>query len=386
MKKTSCFLLLGVLCCVFGPLRTVCAVEGRFPVQPGTDRLLFQQTAGELYLLTSRPISIALTTSIPRTNAFPQTVIDRYVIRSDEKQIQTDNHEALRTRWSTCWALAYPDQGEPALVATDIEGSNPLEPPNNPLARLWLLPATFDTPTPLPITMTPAAAMEEHAQFTKQGVSSRARVNGKFSFAKIDDLAVVPAGDAAWSCIGLSAGNEEAGVWVKPFTLLPMAWQRDGSVIKGPFVQMAAAPWKDGLLLATVDAASAVDIFQTPTRSSLDKAQRVNVVPSTTQWKHGEYLRKVLLATHGTFATLGLVVERVQPTKGVSGPTAVKRELRFYSYNFQDAKWEYALITVPLPGPIVDIALARDRTSFTYAYIYEEPDGLVGKIEQIPAP
>ena len=382
MKKYL-FITISAICLSLLSLQTALADERQLPLEPGTDRLILRQSPGGVELLTSRRIITTLTQPIRSINVFLQLAIERYAVSFGPTDVRISDHTSLRTKWFYHWTLIEPTTGNPLLVSSDMEGTDTLEQPNNPMARLWLLPVAFHPPAPVPATVNTDEARAEHKRIVAQGTVSYVRLNPQhddyMSYTRVDGLATVLAGDHAWTCVGLTA---EKALWTKVFTVNPSAWQQESSVIEGPFTQFAVTPLTTGMLVVAGDRTGAVEAFRAPTAGSLANATRSTIIPGT-RWAHGEYLRKIMVATRGDNAVLGLVVERLTREPGTYSPASRVSELRFWSYRAATTEWEPLTNIVPLTGPVVDMAMIMHEGVLKYAYIYlkdEMPVCVLGQI------
>lgn len=364
MKPTNLVLVSSVAVLIFGSMSI--AQEYCQRVESGTDRVQLCSTVSGPRMLVAMRRNVDLDTPIRHHRSVGQIFFRDMPLPWAAEDAKTITQDLAETHDFENWSILPSGLERYVLVASDMEGISPLELPNNPMARLWLVPITFGQETLNFGKIETATAIQKFRKMQAGSKITYVVLDEKSLFTKVESIVAIGNGNDAGVCVGLAPGK---AIWAKDFTLAPLAWAKGGGVLEGSYDEVSVAFAGKGLLVVGRSGASTVDCFWAQSATSLSKAKRQRLVSEKNR-KPNAQIRGVTLTASGGMCVLGLLMETQQNTVTVEAKEKEHQsyQLEIYACSTDGRAWKTGK-TIPLAGRVADLSLLIDGNKLLYAYL-----------------
>lgn len=364
MNHRACILAMGIILPITA--RGTMGKDYSLAVEPGTEWVQVYATTSGPMMLVARRTDVKLDPPVRGYHKIGRILFKHVPFPWAAEDEKVMSNAFARTRDFAYWSIFPSGLGKHVLVASDMEGTSPLDQPDNPIARLWLLPISFGRRTPVPTTMPATAAKREFWRIRGKSKISYVKLDKKHFYEKVRGVVAVSKGNNAGVCVGLTPRK---AIWAKEFTTAPLAWARGGGVLEGSFDSFSAAIVGKKLLVAASRGNGAVDCFWAQSVTSLSKARRQRLV-SQKDRNLGPRIRSMALTASAKMCVLGLLVETEQNTTTGEAKTEGQQtyQLETYACPTDGTAWKPGGV-IPLVGRVSDLSLLIAGNKLVYAYL-----------------
>jgi hypothetical protein len=287
-------------------LSQTAAEETAVQTEPNVERVTFYETtSGPGLLIASRQES-KLEPSIRRLTTVEHLQLKLADLGVEKGDI-TQSLTGAETNGFEHWDLANISKKELLLVGSDIEGMSPFEDPNNPMVRLWLVPVSLGPLPKAPKKVSNSDMINAHLKTRR--TASILRLILDEVIPSVEGLSIAVGHAGTGFCVGRTKGK---GIWIKEFSLNPLAWREGGEVlVEGSFVNLAATMSKDTLVIAAIDNFGAVKVFSkefiVKDLKNVTPSERI-ILPATGN-EEKKVVKEIVLTSSNKGAILGVLTD-----------------------------------------------------------------------------
>lgn len=286
----------------------------------------------KLLIRDNKPILVAATQRSvgikgDRLQDMPLVSATCYHLNVDNAKLTTSMLGHLQFHAFDMWVLSSLDPNSAHIIGYDVEGTNPLEPPNNPMGRLTVAVCDFSKEEPGTQETTADVAREAfRSKYAKAG--QRTYIRGKgilFESARNIDATTWNGGSGM--CLGIT--NKE-GVWAKAFSPSDLKWDKELGFVKGEYVDVAVVSVKSAIGILTADRTGRIGYRSIKSATGLADSKD-DTVAKAASWKDGEHPVRVAVSADGEDVIAGIVLEKQgEAAKNTAGKTQAVKRLVIY--------------------------------------------------------
>lgn len=288
--------------------------------------------AMKLTMRDGKPIVVASTPDIvsvkgDHTKGVPQVSVACYKLNVDNTKLSTSVLGYFDLYAFDIWVLSNLYANNAHVIAYDVEGTNPLEPPNNPMGRLTIAVSHLSKKEPESKESTDGIARRTfRSKYAKAG--QRTYIRGKgimFESAKNIDSAMWNRNSGL--CVGIT---NKRGLWAKAFNASALKWDKKLGFVKGEYVDVAVVATKDTIGILTADRTGRIGYRSI--KSAADFADsKDEMVAKTGNWKNGEHPVRVAVSADSENIIAAVVLEKgARATQNTAGKKEAVKQLVIY--------------------------------------------------------
>jgi hypothetical protein len=273
-----------------------------------------------------------------RVKDLSQMAATCYHVQVDGAKLGTSAFGYVQFHAFDKWVLVDPATDKGYIIGYDVEGENPLEPPNNPMGRLTIAVSDILKEEPNGKDVSEDAAREAFS--SKYATSGqRTYIRGKkLLFESARNIDAVAYNKGSGLCVGIT---DNEGLWAKAFDSTTLKWDRELGFVKGEYVDVAVASTKGAIGIITADRAGRIGYRSVKSATDLSDSKDDTVVAATS-WKDGERPLRVVVARDGEDLVVGIVVERQASAAHNSANKVEAKKRELVIYRRQQGVWQKA--------------------------------------------